>query len=389
VPCSAGARPRRAMSGPHQRHSIPSPRVAKAEATGKELPAEGTQERESPASSEDVGIQHSRTGSPLPKMERQPAPAKAAEWHGGVAELVWCFAGLQLSYLIWGYIQEKIMTTEYRTGKFPSATFCVFSNRVLAIAIAAIGMLREHGRLQILAPFVAFAPCSVSNSVSSFAQYQALRYVSFPLQTLSKSAKVIPVMLIGRLLNGKRYSAREYMEALVISAGVSMFSFSEKAGRGQGSMEHQALGILTLAMYLVSDSFTSQWQSRVYKEHPKVDQFQMMFATNTWSILLTLVALIAAGELWVTIAFLVDNPAALLDNMAIAITSAVGQLFIFQTIRTFGPVVFTIIMTTRQMFSMVLSAVVFGHALGVWAYLGAVVVFTTLFLQVWRRPGRK
>merc|ERR1712217_396629 len=108
-------------------------------------------------------------------------------------------------------------------------------------------------------------------------------------------------------------------------------------------MEHQGLGILTLAMYLVSDSFTSQWQSRVYKEHPKVDQFQMMFATNTWSILLTLVALIAAGELWVTIVFLVDNPAALLDNMTIAITSAVGQLFIFQTIRTFGPVVFTII----------------------------------------------
>ena len=44
------------------------------------------------------------------------------------------------------------------------------------------------------------------------------------------------------------------------------------------------------------DSFTSQWQSRVYKDHPGVDQFQMMFAVNSWSILLTLGALLLSGE---------------------------------------------------------------------------------------------
>lgn len=27
--------------------------------------------------------------------------------------LLYCFTGLQLSYLIWGILQEKIMTTEY------------------------------------------------------------------------------------------------------------------------------------------------------------------------------------------------------------------------------------------------------------------------------------
>ena len=41
---------------------------------------------------------------------------------------------------------------------------------------------------------------------------QALRYVSFPLQTLSKSAKIIPVMLMGRLLNGKTYPCVEFVE---------------------------------------------------------------------------------------------------------------------------------------------------------------------------------
>ena len=61
----------------------------------------------------------------------------------------------------------------------------------------------------------------------------------------------------------------------------------------EGGSETQLLGLLMLALYVVADSFTSQWQSRVYREHPTVDQFQAMFAVNTWSILMTLGAPLA------------------------------------------------------------------------------------------------
>ena len=46
------------------------------------------------------------------------------------------------------------------------------------------------------APYHYYAPASLSNSISSWAQYEALKYVSFPTQVLSKSCKVIPVMLV-------------------------------------------------------------------------------------------------------------------------------------------------------------------------------------------------
>ena len=53
---------------------------------------------------------------------------------------------------------------------------------------------------------------------------------------------------------------------------------------------------MLLGLYVATDSFTSQYQSRVYREYPGVDQFQMMFGVNTWSILFTLAALLASGE---------------------------------------------------------------------------------------------
>lgn len=281
------------------------------------------------------------------------------------------------------------MTREYTTGKFPSATFAVFSNRVLAVLVAMVITMAQHkGQLGLPAPYYAFAPCALSNSLSSFGQYQALRYVSFPLQTISKSTKVIPVMLMGKLLNKKVYPTVDYLEALAISFGVSLFSLASsdaKIDGGSDQVGEAVLGLSMLMLYVVSDSFTSQWQSKVYQAHPSVDQFQMMWAVNSWAIIMTLFALVTSGEFLLTLRFLRLNPAAALDNVTIAITSATGQLFIFYTIKTFGPVVFTIIMTTRQVFSIVISVILFGHSITVLSLLGAACVFGSIFHRINRQ----
>ena len=76
------------------------------------------------------GSMTARETSPKPAEDRTsliekgaapPAPPPAP----GAKQLLFCFIGLQASYLTWGYVQEKVMTKEYSTGRFPSATFCV------------------------------------------------------------------------------------------------------------------------------------------------------------------------------------------------------------------------------------------------------------------------
>lgn len=58
---------------------------------------------------------------------------------------------------------------------------------------------------------------------------------------------------------------------------------------------------------------------------------------------------------------------------------------IFYTIRRYGPIVFTVIMTTRQMLSIVLSTVLFGHTMGPESVLGALVVFLAVFHSIHRQ----
>ena len=241
------------------------------------------------------GSMTARETSPKPAEDKaslleKGAPTPPPPPAPGAKQLLFCFIGLQASYLTWGYVQEKVMTKEYSTGRFPSATFCVFSNRVLAVTVAwAVTMYKHGGKLNIPAPLWVFAPCALSNTLSSFGQYQALHYVSFPLQTIAKSTKVIPVMIMGKVLNKKTYPCVDYIEAVLICLGVSLFSLANVSAdffgggtSGDASSYAALAGLAMLALYIVSDSFTSQWQSRLYQAHPTVDQFQMMYVCGVY-----------------------------------------------------------------------------------------------------------
>ena len=266
-------------------------------------------------------------------------------------------------------MQELIMNTQFEStplvpsGRFPSPTFCVFSNRIIAIVVAAALCYWKHGSTRSSAPLWVVLPCSVSNTLSSFCQYASLLHIPFPLQNLFKSTKVIPVMLMGRFLKGTEYPWIQYGEAALITVGVFFFSQShannkEHINSNTGIPEEtpvQMLGIFLLCGYVLTDSFTSQWQSKIYADYGRIDQYHMMFGVNFWSILLTTASLVLAGEVPAVLEFLAANPQALYYNVITGLVSTTGQLFIFYTIKRFGPVALTITMTTRQMFSMAIS----------------------------------
>lgn len=304
-----------------------------------------------------------------------------------------CFLGLQASYLVWGYCQEGLMSTQFNPtervpkGKFPSAAFCVFSNRFLAVIVALVAVRRRHGAFfaNNVAPLWAFTPCALSNTMSSWSQYASLKYVSFPVQTVFKSSKIIPVMIMGKVLKGTSYPWSQYVEALLITAGVAIFSVLSKSSASEASTE--LIGLLFLLSYVSFDSFTSQWQDKVYTKYgrPNVDPYQMMLGVNVSAICITTAGLIITGDLPIVYEFLKANPEALRYNIVTAITSATGQLFIFHTIKEFGPIVFTIIMTTRQMFSICISAIAFHHIISPAAASGALLVFGVIFYQIRRK----
>jgi solute carrier family 35 (adenosine 3'-phospho 5'-phosphosulfate transporter), member B2 len=256
------------------------------------------------------------------------------EFYKQALKFLFCFVGLQVSYLTWGYMQELIMTTQFEptprvpSGKFPSAAFCVFSNRFLAVIVALVIVRVKHGAFfaNNTAPLHAFTPCALSNTISSWSQYASLKFVSFPIQTVFKSSKIIPVMIMGKVLKGAKYPTSQYVEALLITIGVAVFSLLSKSSNS--TTQTGLIGLMYLCMYITSDSFTSQWQDKVYSQFGRanVDQYQMMLGVNVSAICITTAGLIITGDIPVVWEFLVANPMVFRYNIVTAITSASGQV---------------------------------------------------------------
>eukprot|EP00756_Hemistasia_phaeocysticola_P004219 Hpha_TRINITY_DN12697_c0_g3::TRINITY_DN12697_c0_g3_i1::g.49794::m.49794/K15276/SLC35B2, PAPST1; solute carrier family 35 (adenosine 3'-phospho 5'-phosphosulfate transporter), member B2 len=314
--------------------------------------------------------------------EADAAVDKGKKPRGGeVGSFLYCFVGLQVAYLAWGVAQEKVMTTEYEGGRLPSGLICVFFNRLLAanIAFFLAGWSLPEGCAR-----TSFGWCALSNVCSSYAQYEALRYTSFPLQVLSKSTKVLPVMAMRKAMGGKPYSWAECIEALIICSGVVSFAlFDPKVAEKAG--ETSLAGVGLLAMYIVSDAFTSPWQQRLFEKNPGLGEYQAMLWTNVWSILQVVGTLVVQGKVGLVVYFMVDNPAAWWHVGLSAVAGAVGQLFIHHTIKKHGAVAFVAIMTTRQVFAMALSSIMFDHPITTHMQVSAVIVFAAVAHSIWRK----
>ena len=186
-------------------------------------------------------------------------------------------------------------------------------------------------------------------------------------------------MLTAKVVSNKTYKAYEYFCVFLI--GVGIFLFSDFDMHKTNKILFTTLpGFVCLFGYLVSDSFTSTWQDNLIKRY-SVSSIALMFITNLYSVLYTFISLIRAGELSETIEFLNGHADITLHIALLSVTSAIGQIFIFVTIQKFGALVFSLIMTTRQVLAIVLSSMVFQHAMSVQSVFGVSLIFFALFLQ--------
>lgn len=307
--------------------------------------------------------------------------------------LTYCFLGLMVSYLIWGVLQEKIMTQEYVhvdgekevRSHFRESQFLVFANRILAFIIAGIYLLLHRNNNSPAkrngAPLYKFSISSIANIMSAWFQYEALKFVNFPTQVLAKSCKIIPVMIMGKIVSRTKYQYYEYVVAGLISLGMVLF-MTGSADPGKTSATTTLTGVFLLCMYMTSDSFNSNWQGELFKSY-KMTSIEMMFGVNMFSCLFTASSLFVQSGFLDSIEFAAKHPAFVSDCLLLSVSAAVGQLFIYYTISKFGPVVFTIIMTLRQAVAILLSCVIYKHSISVMGAFGILIVFLAIFLRVY------
>lgn len=250
-------------------------------------------ERDEPL--QKAGVE-SVVAGPSPPAQKSTPPKRTTSQEAIL--LIWCFGGLMVSYLTWGVLQEKIMTQEYYNfegvkSHFKDSQFLVFSNRFLAFIVACIVLQYKRPMTRHRAPLYKYSFASFSNIMSAWFQYEALKFVNFPTQVLAKSCKIIPVMLMGKILSKNKYQCYEYFTAVLISLGMVFFMMGS-ANSDKSNGVTTMTGIVLLAMYMIFDSFTANWQGDLFKAYA-MTPLQMMCGVNLFSTIFTAASLSVQG----------------------------------------------------------------------------------------------
>jgi len=121
--------------------------------------------------------------------------------------LALCIFMLNITFVTWGLLQERMLTRRYPryTGEYFTYTHAlVFTNRFWTMIFSALILLYLRPKRSQTTVIYEYSFPSISNMLSSWCQYEALKFVSFPAVTLFKSFKLAPVMAMGKLLGNKQ-----------------------------------------------------------------------------------------------------------------------------------------------------------------------------------------
>lgn len=123
-----------------------------------------------------------------------------------IKRLLICVISLNVTFVTWGVLQERMLTRRYPrfTGEFFTYSYAlVFTNRFWTLIMSSILMIYFKPKRSSSTVIYEYSFPSISNMLSSWCQYESLRYVSFPAVTLFKSFKLAPVMAMGKFLGNK------------------------------------------------------------------------------------------------------------------------------------------------------------------------------------------
>lgn len=292
-------------------------------------------------------------------------------------------SGIYASFLYYGTLQEDVFSFTAADGsKFRAAWFLQALEALANVIVGGLGLLVTGGSTKGL-PLKMFALAGTSQVFAkAFTSLALASGVSFPIVTLAKSGKMVPVMLGSILLGGASYTLRQYLSVASIIAGTCMVSMGKKTSKATSSL----LGLSFVALSLSCDGITGGMQGRLKTETKKrglkVKPYDFMFWTNAFMTIVAAAIAVCSGELVSGINYCSKNPVILDKILRFGLCSAIGQSFIFYTITNFDALVCTTVTTTRKVFSVLLSIFLKGHAMSAQGWAGIVLASLGILSEI-------
>mmetsp|Transcript_9383 Transcript_9383/g.13316 ORF Transcript_9383/g.13316 Transcript_9383/m.13316 type:complete len:457 (+) Transcript_9383:166-1536(+) len=294
-----------------------------------------------------------------------------------------CFFGIMFSFVAYGLLMEY---TTSGGRKLHELSFLFVTSFLYTITGAAGRYVRQEEPTTM--PPARFAVLGMTSMGSTFFSVRSLRYVIYPIQVLAKSCKPVPVMIMGAFM-GKKYPLRKYLNVILIVGGVGLFmGGGSKGGKSSGDSEEissssQIIGGILLFISLCFDGGTGAYEDKLMAVH-SVGPFNLMYNIQLGKTIIAGVSLLVLNQVHIFVQMCQEMGFLL---VALGLTGAMGQVFIFVTISKFGALTCSIIGLARKVTTLVASIYFYGHHLNGIQATGLFISVGAMAMNFWGKKG--
>lgn len=186
-------------------------------------------------------------------------------------------------------------------------------------------------------------------------------------------------MLLCVMFGRRTYNTRKYFIVCLVVLSVSFFTYEDNPGTENAV--HHAFGICLIALSLLTDGLQGAVQDRI-RLLTKPLSMNNMFYVNGWSSCILTTILAGTGEGRSYIKFVRKHPSIALYTALAAVVGTGGQTCIAMMVANFGSLQLSLVATTRRMFTVFLSALIFGNDLTAMQWAATFLIFVTLLLDL-------
>jgi len=203
-------------------------------------------------------------------------------------QFVICSCGVFFFFLLYGYFQELIFI---QPSIKSHALYITFLQFVLYSTFALIECYLEGLKERkiptttyVVISFLTVATMALSNS--------SLEYLNFPTQVIFKSCKLIPVLVGGILIQGKRYGLTDFIAACVMCIGLIWFTLADS----HMSPNFHPSGVLMISSALLADAIIGNVQEKAMKKFGAPNCEMVLYSYSIGLVYLGIV-LVLSGQL--------------------------------------------------------------------------------------------
>lgn len=292
-----------------------------------------------------------------------------------------CVMGVFVFYLIYGYLQELIFSLE---GFKPFGWYLTLVQFGFYSAFGLVELQltqdkrrRIPGKTYMIIAFLTVATMGLSNT--------SLGYLNYPTQVIFKCCKLIPVMVGGIFIQGKRYNLADVSAAACMSLGLIWFTLADSTVAPNFNLT----GVLLISLALCADAVIGNVQEKAMKLHNGSNSEMVLYSYSIGFVYI-LTGLLGVGGLGPAVTFCSQSPVRTYGYAFLfSLTGYFGISFVLALIKLFGALVAVTVTTGRKAMTIVLSFMFFSKPFTFQYIWGGLLVLFGIFLNVYSKNKDK